>query len=219
MKKRVLLLSPLALALAMGGLVTLPETPLAAQTEQSVWHIGPIMRGKNYSYRMPATMQPTREGASFDFPYPTPRDGHVHYVTTPTGSLADAKRIVMRYRIDAEPGVRFIPEEEPERTATMSLYFQRAGDSWTMRTPRHRWYAPADKVVPLTPGTHTVSIDLDENWLAMNYQNAWDIPQDYQTALARANSIGFVFGSSVLRGHGVYATGPARFTLLDFRVE
>lgn len=197
----------------------MPDAPLAAQTEQSEWHIGPIIRGKNYSYRMPATMRPVREGASFDFPFPTPRDGHVHYVTTESGSLASARRIVMRYRIDAAPGTRFIPEEDPERPATLSLYFQRAGDSWTMRTPRHRWYAPSEYVVPLTPGTHTVSIDLDENWLAMNYENAWDQPGSYQSALARADRIGFVFGSPVLRGHGVYATGPARFTLLDFRVE
>ncbi len=193
--------------------------PLAAQSEHSTWSIGPIIKGKNRSYRMPATMQPLRDGASFDFPYPTPRAGHVHYVTTPSGSLANAQRIVMRYRIDAAPGTRFVPEEDPERPAALSLYFQRTGDSWTMRTPRHRWYSPADRVVLLTPGTHTVSIDLDEKWLAMNYENAWDIPRDFETSLARADNVGFVFGSPVLRGHGVYATGPARFTLLEFRVE
>ena len=208
-----------AAALLATGIAVAPSTPATAQTEQSRWSIGPVIRGENYSYRMPATMRPTRDGASIEFPYPTPQAGHVHYVTTPSGSLAGAQRMVIRYRIDAAPGTRFVPEEDPNNTATISLYFQRAGDRWTMRTPRYRWYSPQDRVVPLTPGTHEIAIDFDEEWIAMTHEPRSAIPRDFEIARARADNVGFTFGSPLLRGHGVYATGPARFTLLDFRIE
>ena len=219
MKNRGFLLASLASALLLAGLTVAPATPLVAQTEQSTWSIGPAIRGKNYSSRMPATMRPTTEGAAFDFPYPTASAGHVHYVTTPSGSLAGAERIVMRYRIDAAPGTRFVAQEDPRGTATLSLYFQRIGDTWTMRTPHYRWYSPMDRLMPLSPGTHEVAIDLDEEWIAMSHEPRSAIPGAFEAALARAETVGFTFGSAPLRGHGVYATSPARFTLLDFRVE
>mgnify|MGYP000341923481 CR=1 FL=1 len=219
MLKRSLILAVTSVALLGTGLAVAPVAPAAAQSVRSTWSIGPVVRGKNSSYRMPATMQDTARGAVFDFPYPSPAAGHVHYVTTATRPLAGAKRITMRYRIDAARGVRFVPEEDPQNTATLSLYFQRAGDRWTMRTPRYRWYSPANRLVPLTPGTHEVAIDMDEEWIAMTHEKRSAIPQDFRMATARAGTIGFTFGSASLRGHGVYATGPARFTLLDFRVE
>ena len=204
----------LAAALAVGMVST-----VAAQNDRSVWFIGPIIRGENYSFRMPATMRPSPAGSTFDFPYPTAADGHVHYVTTPTRSLANASRITIRYRIDAAPGTRFVAEEHPNETATLSLYFQRAGDRWTMRTPHHRWYSPSKKVVPLSAGTHTISIALDEEWIAMAGGSRKTLLADFDRALAQASSVGFVLGSASGRGHGVYATGPARFTLLDFEIE
>ncbi|MEL7690728.1 hypothetical protein [Citromicrobium bathyomarinum] len=204
----------LSTALAVGVAST-----VAAQNERSAWSIGPVIRGENYSFRMPAAMRPSPAGSTFDFPYPTARDGHVHYVTTPTRSLANASRITLRYRIDTAPGTRFVPEEHPDETATLSLYFQRAGDRWTMRTPHHRWYSPTEKVVPLSAGTHTISIALDEAWIAMAGGSRNTLLKDFDRALAQANTVGFVFGSASGRGHGVYATGPARFTLLDFEIE
>lgn len=95
-RTHTILLAGLSAALLAAGLLVAPGTSVSAQTEQSVWSIGPTIRGKNYSFRMPPTMAPVREGAAFDFPHPAPEAGHVHYVTTPTGSLADARRIVMR---------------------------------------------------------------------------------------------------------------------------
>lgn len=191
----------------------------AAQSERSTWSIGPVIGGENYSYRMPPAMRPTEDGASFDFPYSSAADGHVHYVTTSTRSLAGAQAITIRYRIDAAPGTRFVPEEHPSETATLSLYFQRAGDRWTMRTPNYRWYVPHGRDVPLRPGTHEVTVSLSEPWIAMAGGTSHAHARDFRAALAGAERIGFVFGSESGRGHGVYATGPARFTLLDFRVE
>ncbi|MXP43466.1 hypothetical protein [Allopontixanthobacter sediminis] len=199
---------------------TLPNTAVnAAGPAASEWSIGPIIRGRNYSVNMPRTMQETRDGPAFDFPYPAAANGHVHYVTVPVRSLEGAKRITLTYRIDAKPGTRFLEQENPAGPATLSLYIQRAGDRWTARTPHHRWYSPAGRDLPLSPGTHTVSISLTEPWIAMMGGDASSLPQAFDAALRETSQIGFTFGGASGRGHGVFATAPARFTVLDYRIE
>lgn len=210
--KHFALFAAASASLATGGAI-------AAGSPADAWEIGPIIRGKNYSYRMPLRPDNTRAGPSFAIPGPTAADGHVHYLTVPTGPLAGARRISLRYRIDAAPGTRFVPQESPQLPATLSLYFQRAGDGWTVRQPDWRWYAPANRTMALRPGTHSVSIGLDEDWVAMTGPGAHANPRGFAEALADTARVGFVFGSEGGRGHGVYATAPARFTILDFRVE
>lgn len=205
--------------LAAASASLLAGAATAAGPAAGAWEIGPVIRGKNHSVKMPLRPEQTRTGPSFEIPGPTRADGHVHYLTIPTRPLAGARAITLRYRIDAAPGTRFVPQESPQLPATLSLYFQRAGDSWTMRQPDWRWYAPDDRVMPLKPGTHTVRIGLDEDWIAMTGPDAHANPRGFAEALAETARIGFVFGSTSGRGHGVYATAPARFTILDFRVE
>ncbi len=207
-----------AATLAIGGTAAAPAA-IAAPPPADAWEIGPIIRGKNYSRGMPLRPGQTRDGPGFAIPAPTAADGHVHYVTTATGALRGARRIVLRYRIDAAPGTRFVPQESPHLPATLSLYFQRAGDGWTARQPDWRWYAPTARTVRLAPGTHTISIGLDEDWIAMTGPGAHANPRGFRAALADTARVGFVFGSEGGRGHGVHATAPARFTILDFRVE
>jgi hypothetical protein len=206
-------------ALSATAAALLASVALAAAPPANAWEIGPIIRGKNYSVNMPLRPSATRNGASFAIPGPTAADGHVHYVTVPTGPLEGARRITLTYRIDAAPGTRFVPQESPQLAATLSLYFQRAGDGWTTRQPDWRWYAPTNRTMPLRPGTHTVSIGLDEDWIAMTGPAAHANPRGFAAALANTQRVGFTFGSEGGRGHGVYATAPARFTILDFRVE
>lgn len=202
------------------AILTIPNTTLeAAGPAASEWSIGPIIKGRNYSVNMPRTMQDTRDGPSFDFPYPSAANGHVHYVTVPVQSLEGAKRITLTYRIDAKPGTRFLEQENPAGPATLSLYFQRAGDRWSARTPHHRWYSPAGRDLPLNPGTHTVSISLAEPWIAMMGGDASSLPQAFDAAIRDTAQVGFTFGGNSGRGHGVFATAPARFTVLSFRIE
>lgn len=210
----------IALVIAAGAaLVAGTAAAVNAAPPSNAWEIGPIIRGKNYSRGMPLRPSDGPGGASFAIPGPSAADGHVHYLTVPTRPLAGARRIVLRYRIDAAPGTRFVPQESPHLPATLSLYFQRAGDGWTTRQPDWRWYAPADRTMPLRPGTHTVSIGLDEDWVAMTGPGAHANRQGFREALEDTARIGFTFGSEGGRGHGVFATAPARFTILDFRVE
>lgn len=208
-----------AIAALLATPVGLPTPLHAAGPAAQEWAIGPIIRGRNYSVNMPRTMQQGRDGPYFDFPGPDRANGHVHYVTTPAPLLEGARRITLRYRIDAAPGVRFVQQESLAPTGTLSLYFQRMGDRWTARTPHHRWYSPSARLMPLRPGTHTVSISLAEPWTAMMGGTSHTLPEAFQAALAQPGEIGFTFGGDSGLGHGVYATGPARFTVLDFRVQ
>lgn len=185
------------------------------------WTIGPVIRGKNYSVGMPLQPDRARRGWSFEFPHPSVGAGHVHYVTLETGPLAGKRRIVMRYRIDAARGARFVPREHPELPATVSLFFQRHGDSWSgKRHPHHRWWSPAGAMRELAPGEHEIVVSLrDGNWISVWGGPASSHPEAFDAALEETARVGLVFGSSAARGHGVYSTAPARFTLLSYRVE
>ena len=48
--------------------------------------------------------------------------------------------------------------------------------------------------------------------------NAAKNPTFFREALAQTERIGIAFGGSSGRAHGVYSSGPARFTLLEFQI-
>lgn len=199
-------------------------TPLgiaaAATPAADEWSIGPVIRGRNYSVGMPRTLAPEPDGSSFHFPYPSRSAGHVHAVTVPVHSLAGAKRITLTYRIDAAPGVRFYGQENGG-PGWLSLFIQQRGDNWSAkgRYATYRWYSPNERIETLKRGVHTVSVELDEEWNAVVAWKRSANPAAFEAALANAGNIGLVFGSTSGLGHGVYATGPAKFTILDFRVD
>lgn len=217
--RKVLILAVIA---AIGSAVAAVAAD-GAKLGASAWSIGPVIRGKNYSVGMPPHPSPASSGWYFEFPYPSVEAGHVHYLTFPHGSLAGKKEIVMRYRIEAAPGVRFVPRETPELPGTMTMFFQRAGDNWSARGryETYRWYAPVNTVVDLARGEHELKVDLDDGgWAAVMTSFARTNPEAFRDAKENAQQVGFVFGSRQGGyGHGVYATGRARFTLLSFQVR
>lgn len=213
--------NPFAFLTLLAGVAA--ATAFAAPTAPAgEWEIGPFIRGKNYSVGMPLAPRPERDGWSFDFPVGSKAAGHVHYVTFRPGSLAGKSRITLRYRIDAAAGTRFVPQANPDRAGTVSLYVQRRGDNWNARGryQYYRWYAPSASVRELAPGIGEISVALDDpQWISVLGQPAANDPDAMREALADAERIGLVFGSSNARGHGVYTTQAAKFTLTAFRVE
>jgi hypothetical protein len=194
----------------------------AAPPPADKWEIGPIIRGKNYSVGMPITPTATKTGWTFQFPQPDLEAGHVHYITYRHGPLTGKKQIVMRYRISAAPGVKFVPREYPAEVAKLSLFFQRRGDTWTAkrRYAYYRWYAPSSKMMPIAAGTYEVKVALnDPEWIPVMGGTAGGSPAEFASAVADTDRVGFVMGSDSTRGHGVFATSTAKFTLLDFRIE
>lgn len=183
------------------------------------WTIGPIIRGRNYSKGMP--LQPTpRRGGGFQIDLPQ-WPGSVHYVTFPHGSLAGKRRIVMRYRVEADPGVRIAPPSAPNGPAIITLYFQRGGDTWSGRRQfeSYRWYATFASQSPITRGNHVMVAPLNGNWTAVETSSARTNPRAFQEAIEEADQVGFVLGGGDGFGHGVFATGRARLIVTDFRVE
>lgn len=209
----------LILLAGLSATVALPSA-LAALPPASAWEIGPWARGRNYSVGMPSSPSPAPGGAlTFDFPIAG--RGQIDALTTEAGSLSGARQVTVRYRVDTAPGTRFVADETPDEPATVSLYLQQQGDNWSARGryASYRWYAPGRAVIPLTPGTHTMVVRLDETWTNVNGQAVSQDPAGYSAALEHTARIGLAFGSASRRSHGVYASGPARFTLLSFDIS
>lgn len=214
MRLKITLLAVLATAAA-----AVPIS-LSAMPGAEAWEIGPNVRGRNYSVGMPAHPRPG-PGGSLVMDFPIAGAGEVDALTTAVGALAGARQITLRYRIDAARGTRFVAVEAPHQPATVSLYFQQAGDNWSARGryASYRWYSPARAVIPLKPGEHTVTVRFDETWTNVNGQPNRAVPAGYAGALQNTSRIGLAFGSAGMRSHGVYATGPARFTLLSLDID
>ena len=70
--------------------------------------------------------------------------------------------------------------------------------------------------VTLAEGEHTMTVPLlPEQWGGVYGGQPAAL---FYEALRNADNVGLVFGSPSGRGHGVYATGPATFTLLSYEV-
>ncbi|WP_332811231.1 hypothetical protein [Sphingomonas sp.] len=219
------LLSRVAL-LAATAIILLTEpaarTAIAAPAsfvrDPSAWVIGPLVRGRNYSVGMPLHPTAGRNGTwQIDLPR---HPGSVHYVTFPHGSLQGKTRIVMRYRLEAAPGVRVHASTAPGSPGIITPYFQRYGDNWTARGrfEAFRWYGTF-ATQEITPGEHMIVAPLNANWTAVERSSAQGSPAAFREALADADQVGFVLGGGDGAGHGVYATGPARLVVTQFSVE
>ena len=183
------------------------------------WTIGPVVHGQNRSRGMP--LHPSAgPGRGWHIVLPQPPRS-VHYVTFRHGSLAGKRRIVMRYRVEAAPGVRILPRTAPQSPSVITLYFQRGGDNWSGRGPfeAFRWYATFASQSPIVPGERVLVAPLSGNWTAVGRSSARSNPYAFRDALAEADQVGFVLGGGDGYGHGVFATGPARLVVTDFRVE
>ena len=214
----VVLASPAAAPIAtITSTPTPAPTPAATPTAPTGWEIGPIIDGVNRSVGMASGLQ----ASAFDFPQPNQATGHVHYVTFRHGSLSGKSRITLRYRIDAAPGVQILPKDYPQLTSTLTLYFQRRSDNWSAQGSYqyYRWYASAHTVRPLVAGENTITVSLDDVWTPVLSGTSLDAPDAFAGAKSDADRVGFVFGGGDGLGHGVYATGPAKFTILAFEVQ
>ena len=188
--------------------------------DPSAWQIGPITPTRNYSVNMPLTPSPHPDGWSFDFPQPNKEAGHVHYLTFVHGPLNGKSQIVLRYRIEADPGVEIYPTNYPNWPSILTIYFQRKGDNWSGKGEyeTYRWWSTFRDHSPLKPGTYELSVGLDENWTAVQTSSATNNPKAFREAIRNAERVGFTFGGGDGWGHGVYATGPARFVLTAFEI-
>src|SRR5688572_9270107 len=161
---RAFFLLPLPLLAACGDVA---PAKAAVPTDPAAWTIGPIVRGRNYSQGVPLHPVPRRGGFwHIDLPR---APGSVHYVTFRHGPLAGKRRIVLRYRLEADPGVHLLAASDGKSGSMITLYFQRSGDNWSGRGrfETYRWYATFATQAPIRPGSHEMVAPLDGPWTAV----------------------------------------------------
>lgn len=215
---RLLLLSALCLVATPPAFARAHHVAHASHMDPNRWVIGPIIDGVDYSRGTP--LHPSAgPGHSWHIDLPQP-PGSVHYVTFRYGSLIGKHRIVIRYRIDAAPGVRVEARTAPGTPGLITLYLQRAGDDWSGAGifEAYRWYATF-ATQTITPGEHEIVAPLSGTWTAVERSSSTTNSGGFAAAVANADEVGFVLGGGDGYGHGVYATGPARLVVLDFRIE
>jgi hypothetical protein len=153
---------------------------------------------------------------SFTFPlFPS----SIRYVTRGCAGLS-GKGIRLRYRIDADSGVKFLGAKDGmEVSVGPFLHFQRKGDDWsgTGAMETFRWWLAA--APPLTPGEHEIVGLFGDDRGAVERANNSDHAAEFSKALSEASRVGFTWPNAEGKGHGLYATGKSRFTLLEFAVE
>lgn len=208
------------LAFASAHGVPAQAQPTGAQADAGAWVIGPILDGRNYSVGMP--LHPTaRRGGGFHIDLPR-APGSVHYVTFRHGPLTGKRRIRMRYRLEAEPGVQIVATTAPDQPGMITPYFQRSGDNWTARRgyEAYRWYGTF-ATRRLERGEFELVAPLSARWTAVLRSTAESNPAGFREAVADADQVGFVLGGGTGWGHGVHAVGGgrARLVVTHFSVE
>jgi hypothetical protein len=174
-------------------------------TDPVGWSIGPQISGKNYSRGIDlesgaiwaVTVEPGDE-----------LDG----VTIDRGPIAG--RFEVAYTVTGE-GLQATEGGE----ARLTLYFQREGDWWKgdAEGQFNRWYSLEH--FPLTPGEHRVSVELvPDKWGSVMGVPGADAPTRFESARSVGGRMGLGFGNPAGRMHGVTATAPVRFELVEFAV-
>ena len=194
------------------------EPAPANSTDPQAWELGPIYDGVNVSWG--ANLYPV-EGSGWGIDIPLVGAGSVHYVTRPTGSLADKIKVTLVCELVMAPGVKLCPVKSPDSPSLLTLYFQRKGDNWSGvgKHETYRWFASFATEVDLAAKEYTIKAELHNNWTAIQTSTHATHPEAFDAALANASRIGFVLGGGDGLGHGVSATGPAKLIIKSFTVE
>ena len=151
-------------------------------------------------------------GNNWTIDFPTNPEHHVHYVQWFNPPKL-GKYISVKFRIK---GNDFVPQEFPDRTATVSVLLQRKGDNWTAqgKFASYRWYS--NNTISMFEGEHSIFIPLTvSNWIDVYGGKDSKL---FQEAIDNIENVGLVFGSAGGRGHGVYSVTPGSFELISFEV-
>ena len=185
------------------------EKAARVSLDPTLWEIGPVINGRSYSPGMPLHPSPEVRGWSFYFPQ---SDG-VHYVSTPVTPRALISSSTVRMAFAIVGDAKFTATEG-DAPARVRLFLQRRGDTWNREY--YRWWSV--EYVDLRIGSYILAADLTgQQWLSVYGKRGEDPEpaQGFAAALADVASIGMTFGGT-FAGHGVYATGQARFILKDY---
>lgn len=162
------------------------------------WNLGPTIDGKNYST------------GSVNGNVITVQDAH--YITkAATGPLTGTMSVT--FNLSAPLTGTATPENGcGPAPATVTLYFQQAGDNW--ETDGKRWWAKFATVTLDHAGDYTMTVPMDGAWTSVQDMTAANNPQAFADAKANPSRVGFTIGNCTGLGHG--GTGPAVLTIQSF---
>jgi len=206
MTEALILLAVVAVALLVFG----GKAVLYRNRKKTGWVIGPILPdGRNTSKGYPERPE-TGAGFVCAFDFVPGGYNHVHYLTRDREPINGATLIV-EYEFEAADGVRFA-SQEGNGPAWITPFIQRSGDDFTAMGDMtyYRWWANVFTTA-IEPGRATLSIPLQSKFWCHTMGVGGD--DFFRTALASNGRWGVTFGGPTGLGHGVYSTGPARFTL------
>jgi hypothetical protein len=182
------------------------------------WSAGPKTRGNgaNRDYSAGTVLEPG-ELPAFVVPE---LPGQTHYITKASAPLTGKTQIAMRYRVDMAEGASLHPVTAPGGPTIICLYFQRKGDDWMAdeKCEAYRWYYQPGMMLPITAGEHELVAPMDGAWTSIMTGTAQDKPDKFAAALADTDRVGFVLGGGDGVGHGIFATGNVKITVLSFEV-
>lgn len=180
---------------------------LRRKPEPQGWSVGPLVKGENYSRGVALEPRGDLWAATIE-----PGD-ELDGVTRARGAVGGTIRL--RYRVTGS----VFPSEAPAEPAGLTLFIQRAGDTWsaTGKFASYRFYSTA--FLPLEAGEHDAAIPLTpEHWHNTRGAGAADLPAEFAAVLAAQGRIGLAFGWRGGRMHGVCCETPATFELLEWSV-
>jgi hypothetical protein len=175
------------------------------EEEPKGWQIGPVIDGRNYSKGLPTYL----EGNSF----PISPTAEPHYVTMPSGPLAGKMAIRIRYRVEGSATIHGAGCTSPSK---VTIYFQREGDNWAKEG--YRWWATFASKQLTGAGEYEITAPLSGRWTDIESANAYDDKPLFDLALEETARVGFTFANCTGYGHGAQATGPMKFTIVEYTV-
>jgi hypothetical protein len=187
---------------------------LRRKPEPQGWQVGPLVKGENYSRGVelwPPPDLPTRSTPGRIWAATIEPGDELDGVTRARGAVGGTIRL--RYRVTGS----VFPSEAPAEPAGLTLFIQRAGDTWsaTGKFASYRFYSTA--FLPLEAGEHDAAIPLtQEHWHNTRGAGASDLPAEFAAVLAAQGRIGLAFGWRGGRMHGVCCETPATFELLEW---
>jgi len=209
-------------------------SPLSRPTQVS-------MTASNWQFQYSANVSgPWQNGSGWSFNFPIGVDG-VHYLVTVPPVFSGKTSLTMSGSISAGAGVKFIPTTPPGQppetsSGSCGIYFQEIGDNLSgaiengQNYAYYRWFSHSGRV-GLANGKFNFTVGFTDlsDWSSVFGEHA-NAPtsteagspvtpgQGFAQALANPSYVGITCGGMFF-GHGVYATGPATFTMISFFLQ